>query len=128
MDNAESTTRLGDYVKQVRIKKQLSYQQLADLTGLARNTVWKLEHGRINQPRPEALIALGRALSVPAADLYALADYTSLQPLPSFSAYLRARYQDLSPEQVAQLEGYFKALATQSGIDLDGPQPGEDEF
>ncbi|MBT9605906.1 helix-turn-helix transcriptional regulator [Microbacterium sp.] len=128
MEHAEPAQRLGQFIKQTRIKKGLSYRQVADFTGLANNTIWRIEHGEINQPRPEVLISIGRALNIPAADLYALANYPSPEKLPSFGPYLRARYQDLTPEQIAQLEGYFQALAAQSNISLDGPEPGEDEI
>lgn len=129
MQTAETTPqRLGEFVQKTRTEKQFSYQQLADLTGLARNTIWKIEHGKIAQPRPEVLNSLGRALSIPAVDLFTLANYPAPDALPSFGAYLRARYQDLGPAQVAQLEGYFAAIAKQSNLSLDGPEPGEDEI
>lgn len=129
MNNAEEpTTKLGEFIRQKRIEKDLSIRKLAELSGVVNNTIWRIEHGEIVQPRPEILTAIARSLSIPAADLYALVDYPSLTKLPSFGAYLRARYQELTPSQVAQLEGYFAAIAQQSGINLDGPEPGEDEF
>jgi transcriptional regulator with XRE-family HTH domain len=128
MEHAEPAQRLGQFIHETRIKKQLSGRKLAELSGVANNTIWRLERGEITQPRPEVLISIGRTLSIPVADLYALANYPSPHALPSFVPYLRARYQELTPEQVAQLEGYFRALAEQSNICLEGPAPGEDEF
>lgn len=129
MRNAEmAVLKLAEYIGTKRTERKLSLRQLAAQSGLARNTIFKLEHGMIAQPRPDVLIALGRALAVPAADMFALMKYPAPDQLPSFGVYLRARYHELSPKQVAQLEGYFAALAEQSNIDLHGPQPGEDEF
>lgn len=129
MQNAEKAVlTLAEFISTKRVERKLSLRQLAAQSGLARNTIFKLERGLIAQPRPDVLIALGRALAVPAADMFALMNYPSPEQLPSFGVYLRARYHELTPNQVAQLEGYFAAIAAQTDIDLHGPQPGEDEF
>ena len=39
---------IGRIVKQQRIKKQLTQQELADLLNVGRQYVWKIEGGRIN--------------------------------------------------------------------------------
>jgi hypothetical protein len=66
-------------------------------------------------------------LDLPVEDLYSLANYPSVQALPSFAPYLHARYQGLSPDAISELERYFTDLAKREGITLDGPAPGQDE-
>ncbi|MBA3706189.1 MAG: helix-turn-helix transcriptional regulator [Bacteroidetes bacterium] len=39
---------IGWIVKQQRLKKRLTQQQLADLLNVGRQYVWKIENGRIN--------------------------------------------------------------------------------
>ncbi|TKB99148.1 helix-turn-helix domain-containing protein [Pedobacter cryophilus] len=54
---------IGDKIKQFRIKKSLSLQQLADLAGLAKPTIQQYEEGTI-RPSNRALIAVADALNV----------------------------------------------------------------
>lgn len=52
----------------LRQRKGLSLGQLADLTGLRRDTITHLEHGR-EDPQPYHLRLLARVLEVPTLDL-----------------------------------------------------------
>ncbi|GAA0993384.1 helix-turn-helix domain-containing protein [Subtercola frigoramans] len=127
MRNAETAQHLGEYLQKARHTTGLTIRQLSELSGVPRTTIGKIERGGTARPRPDLLTAVGTALNVPIADLYALANYPAPHNLPSFAPYLRARYHDLSPSTVEELEHYFVKLAQRDGVSLTGPQNGEDE-
>ena len=58
----------GEVLRRVRIKKQLSQEELAFEAGVDRTFVSRLERG-LKQPTITTLIGLGAALGVSAADL-----------------------------------------------------------
>ena len=55
-------------LRQARQRRGLSISQLADLTGLRRDTITHLEHGR-EDPQPYVLRRLGAVLSASSAEL-----------------------------------------------------------
>lgn len=55
-------------LRQTRQRRGLSISQLADLTGLRRDTITHLEHGQ-EEPQPYVLRRLGTALSASSAEL-----------------------------------------------------------
>lgn len=56
------------HLRTLRQRKGLSLGQLADMTGIRRDTIAHLENGR-EDPQPYHLRLLARALEVPAFDL-----------------------------------------------------------
>jgi transcriptional regulator with XRE-family HTH domain len=58
-------------LRQARQRSGLSISQLADLTGLRRDTITHLEHGK-EEPQPYVLRRLAAALSTTTADLAGL--------------------------------------------------------
>ena len=59
-------------LRQARQRSGLSIGQLAELTGLRRETITHLEHGR-EEPQPYALGRLAQALGATVADLAGMA-------------------------------------------------------
>ncbi len=59
-------------LRQTRQRRGLSISQLADLTGLRRDTITHLEHGK-EDPQPYVLRRLGLALSASSAELLGIA-------------------------------------------------------
>jgi transcriptional regulator with XRE-family HTH domain len=57
-------------LRQMRQRRGISIGQLADVTGLRRETIAHLEHGQ-EDPQPYALRRLEAALGASAAELYA---------------------------------------------------------
>lgn len=127
MIEAITAMRLGPSIKQARTQQGFSLRRLAERSGVPRTTIERIEQEKLERPRPDILHALGTALDVPVPDLYSLANYPTAQELPSFAPYLRARYQGLSAQSIAELEIFFRTLAEREGIPVDGPAPGEDE-
>jgi len=58
----------GDLIRAHRALRNLTQQQLADLAGLDKQTIWGLECGR-NKPLLDTVGKVARALGVPLADL-----------------------------------------------------------
>jgi transcriptional regulator with XRE-family HTH domain len=48
VEQQELLTKIGKRVKDLRIAKSMSYEDMAKATGVARNTYNLLEHGKIN--------------------------------------------------------------------------------
>jgi transcriptional regulator with XRE-family HTH domain len=111
---------LGDYLRARRTELGLSFQQVADQTGLHFSYLVKLEHGQYERPAPKYLRIMAGALDIPLDDLLALAGYDQPERLPSFTPYLRAKYE-LPPEAVADLERYFEMLRAYYDIPKDQP-------
>jgi transcriptional regulator with XRE-family HTH domain len=123
----DKAVRFGKYLKQQRQAKGLSSRALARAVGANDATIVRIERGTIESPRPNLLSAIARELDLPLSDVFAYADYVVPQELPSFTPYLRAKYGELPPEAVEQLERSFARLAKKYGADTRGPTPGQDE-
>jgi transcriptional regulator with XRE-family HTH domain len=123
----DKAVRFGKYIKQQRQAKGLSSRALARAIGVNDATIVRIEQGAIEAPRPNLLSAIARELDLPLSDVFAYADYVVPQELPSFTPYLRAKYGELPPEAVEQLERSFAKLAKKYGADARGPVQGEDE-
>jgi transcriptional regulator with XRE-family HTH domain len=111
---------LGEYIRDRRKSRGLSLSDAAEHSGLHFSYWSKLESGRYEAPSPKYLQTIARTLDVDTEDLYALAGYDIPERLPTFTPYLRAKYE-LPPEAVADLERYFKMLRAYYGIPKDKP-------
>lgn len=60
---------LGGKLRDQRIKKKLSLQDVAEKVGASKAHIWELETGRAKNPTLELLTKLAKALSVSVADL-----------------------------------------------------------
>jgi transcriptional regulator with XRE-family HTH domain len=90
------------------------------MSGLHLSYWSKLEAGQYDAPSPKHLQVIARTLGVRFEDLYSLAGYESPERLPSFTPYLRAKYE-LPAEAVADLERYFELLRAYYDIPKDQP-------
>lgn len=116
---------LGSYIRQGRESQQLSTRALAAKAGIDMAQVVRLEGGKALSPRPETLDRLAAALDVPLADVLALAGYPTTRTLPTLRPYMRAKYRNLPPEAVDEIEAFVQQLAEKHGN--SGPANGEDE-
>lgn len=117
--------KLAAFLSRRRKAKGMSIRGVAQAAGVDAATVLSLEQGRIVYPRVEKLRAVSDALGIPAAELYAAIGWLPGKDLPAFRPYLRAKYRQLPPEAVQEIEAVFERLARDYG--LHGPQDGEDE-
>ena len=128
-EQSSSPEALGSLVRSAREQADMPITELADLSGIPKGTLSKLENGQVTSPRPATLSALAGALHLPMADLYAAAGYERPSTLPSLPVYLRSRYHYLPPEAQAELSEQVAQIARKHGFDPAGagPAPGEDE-
>lgn len=113
---------LARYIRTRRLSRELDVRTAAEQAGIDATYWWKLEAGQYESPSPKYLQRIADALGAPLTDLYALAGYEIPgSELPSFTPYLRSRYDDLPPEAVADLERYFELLRNYYDIPADQP-------
>ena len=102
---------LGTELRVKREQAGMSVRTAAERSGLVPSTLWRIEAGKIENPRVEHLQAMARAYGTDVEDFYALAGYLMPEGLPELRPYLRAKYG--LPEQAAdQIDEYFQALRT----------------
>lgn len=116
---------LGRYLRRHREACGISIRALAPKVGIDTAQIIRLEHGQVASPKADLLARIAEQLSLPLADVFGLAGYAAPTELPSFQPYLRAKYQDLPPDALAELEASFAEIAHKYGT--TGPKPGEDE-
>ena len=117
--------RLGDYLRSERQAKGWSTRRLAAAIGVDMAQIVRLEQGRVQSPHATSLAAIAEHLELALADVFGLAGIAVPSELPSFRPYLRAKYRELPPDAVAELERRFQEIADKYGT--DGPRDGEDE-
>jgi transcriptional regulator with XRE-family HTH domain len=116
----KKNTSLGEYVRARRESRGWSLAEAAERSGLHHSYWSYLENGKYESPSPKHLQTIARTLEVDIEDLYGLAGYDIPHRLPTFSPYLRAKYE-LPPEAIADLEKYFAQLRAYYGIPDDKP-------
>jgi transcriptional regulator with XRE-family HTH domain len=120
MSKDKKNQTLGEYINQRRASQSWSLSDVAARSGLHLSYWSKLEAGQYDAPSPKHLQIIAKTLGVHFEDLYGLAGYESPERLPTFTPYLRAKYE-LPPEAVADLERYFELLRAYYGIPKDQP-------
>jgi transcriptional regulator with XRE-family HTH domain len=121
MNTGVTNQSLGELISARRLERNRSIADLARASGLTHSYWSKLESGQIRTPAPKYLRLIASTLDIPLGDLQALTDYVTSDSLPSFKPYMRAKYNDLPPEAIVQLEGYFHYLRQYYGIPEDQP-------
>jgi len=106
----------GALLRKRRQKLGLSTRELAKKADIPQPTILRLEQGRFAAPRPDKLARLADVLDLNLSDLYARVGYLAPSELPSFEAYLIAKYHALPKRATAELARHFVALAEQHGI------------
>ena len=78
-ERAEELMALPARLKELRMKKGLSLQELAEAVGASKAHIWDLEQGRAKNPTIEILKSLSTALGTTIADLIG-EDLSSSEP------------------------------------------------
>ncbi len=116
--NGTDPVRLEEVLRTTREASGLSIRRLAERTGLHHAGLARIELGE-QRPTPDTLGRLAHVLELDEADLFALAGYRLPEGLPSFPAYLRAKYE-MSDEAATQLNEFFGFLQDKYGIENKG--------
>lgn len=67
-DFGSLSKKIGKKIKLERIKREISQEDLSFNSGLARNTIWKIESGRVS-PTIDSLEKIAKALGMDFATL-----------------------------------------------------------
>ena len=122
--NREQAQRLGAYLRSEREALSLSTRTVASAVGVDMAQIVRLEQGAVTVPKADVLAKIANLLDLPLADVLTMAGYPTTRELPSFTPYLRARY-DLPDTAVNEMEQFFTRLAAKHGV--NGPVDREDE-
>ncbi len=122
--DSDQAQRLGAYLRRERERQAMSTRFLAHAVGIDMAQIVRLEQGGVASPKAEVLARIATTLDLPVADVLTMAGYPTTTELPSFTPYLRARY-DLPDTAVDELETFFARLAAKHGV--QGPIEREDE-
>ncbi|MEO5834144.1 MAG: helix-turn-helix domain-containing protein [Nakamurella sp.] len=125
--NEVQKKRLSELLKSARLRSKMSMREVARRARVDPATIVRLEQGNNPNPTIENLSAIAEVIGIPTADIFALTKVLRKDELPSFTPYLRAKYQDLAEADIAEMEAYFQQIAKRHRISPDGPHPGEDE-
>jgi len=120
MSKEKKNEAYANYIKARREELGLSLRECAEISGLHFSYWAKIEAGNYVAPTPKYLKVIAKTLQVPIEDLYGFFGYDVPERLPSFSPYLRSKY-DLPPEVIRDLERYFELLRNHYGIPKDQP-------
>ena len=123
----ETATRLGTYLRQRRQELGWSAKTLANKCKTADTTVLRIELGEFAAPRPATLALMAEALGLKVGDVYARAGYVTPKDLPTLTPYLQTQYRDLPDDAIAKIESYINGLVARHGVNLTGPENGQDE-
>ncbi|MFJ9781083.1 helix-turn-helix domain-containing protein [Amycolatopsis sp. NPDC101161] len=108
----DAARRFGEYLRDLRTQRKQSVRGLAVAAGIDSGTVTRLEHGEIHAPSPDTLKQLARALKVPLADLFAMAEYVTAGELPDLAPYLNTKFGHLPDETRAAMAQYCTEQAS----------------
>ena len=123
MDDTQAA-ELGAHIRKNREAVGLSIRRLASLVGIDQAQIIRLEQGKVASPKADVLDRIAGEIRVPVADLLTMAGYPVTRSLPSLRPYMRAKYRDLPPEAINEVEDFVKRLQAEHG---SGPNAGEDE-
>ncbi|MGI8664850.1 MAG: helix-turn-helix domain-containing protein [Jatrophihabitans sp.] len=123
----QQAQKLGEYLGARRMAMGLSMRQLAREVGGNISTISVIEAGTNLSPSPQTLKAIADVLGLSMSDIFVVADWLPADELPTLKPYLRAKYQDLDEQAIAELERYAERLAQRHGslgpIDHEDEQP-----
>lgn len=122
----KTAIRLGQHLRQARETLGMSAVQVADIAEVSDSNIIRIENGKLKNPTAETLAKLAHALNLSVADIFERAGFMTGADLPTMAPYLRTKY-DMPPEALEQIERYAKRVAKKHGIDMNGPNPGQDE-
>jgi transcriptional regulator with XRE-family HTH domain len=115
----DQAKKFGALIRRRRTERGLSTHELGRLVGTKNSTILRIEQGAFAAPRPDKLARIAEVLDMSLADVYAPAGYLVPTELPSFGAYLSAKYYELPEAALAQLNGLFEKLAARNAVACD---------
>jgi len=111
----DEANRLGEYIRDLRKRAEMTLRDLADLAQIDLANLHRIETGKVREPSPRSLQRLSRHLDCDYEDLAAMAGYSLPEGLPELPVYLRTKYDDLSDEEIRNVEQFVRFLHRQHG-------------
>lgn len=102
--------KTAEIIHELRIKKGMSVEQLAEKIGKSRTTVWRYENGDIEDMPYTILIPIAKALNVSPVDLLGVDDTYYNNSLAELNAYLKDNL--FADYEIEQLLDYAKYLVS----------------
>jgi len=124
MDETQARA-FGEHLRTTREAAGVTVRGLAERLGMDKTKIIRLEQGKVASPRADLLGRIAEELHIPVADLLTMAGYPTSRALPNLRPYMRAKYRDLPPEALDEIEAFITKLQEQHGA--SGPVNGEDE-
>jgi HTH-type transcriptional regulator, competence development regulator len=109
----DEANRLGEYIRDQRQRAGMTLRDLATLAEVDLANLHRIETGKVKEPSPRSLQRLSRHLDCDYEDLAAMAGYSLPEGLPELQVYLRTKYDDLSSEEIRNVEQYVRFLHQQ---------------
>lgn len=92
----ENKLKVGEFIKDMRLRANLSLAQLADISGIFASDIHKIERGEKNKINPFQLKALGEALSIDYKRLYTMVGYLDSEDSKKNNATVITWYEEPS--------------------------------
>ncbi|GAB4078661.1 helix-turn-helix domain-containing protein [Nostocoides australiense] len=124
--NPDQAAELGKYLRKKREAYGISIRKLSHIVGVDQAQIIRLEQGKVASPKADLLDRIATEINVPVSDLMTLAGYPMARGLPGLRPYMRAKYKDLPPDAVEEVESFIARLQAKHG-GRPGPTGGEDE-
>ena len=100
-------TPLGERVREVRLKRGLTLEALAEQVGSSKSYMWEIENKAVARPSAEKLHLIAVALDTTAEHLLAADEVTEVEAADV--AFFR-KYQKMKPKGKEQLREMLKIL------------------
>ena len=100
-------TPLGERVRELRLKKGLTLESLAERVGSSKSYMWEIENKEVSRPSAEKLHLIAQALETTTDYLLAIDEVTEADA--SDTAFFRD-YQKMKPRSKEQLREFLKIL------------------
>jgi len=100
-------TPLGDRIRELRLKKGLTLEKLAELVCSSKSYMWELENKDVTRPSAEKLHQIARMLDT-TVDYLIVADDVTEADAADTDFY--RKYREMSPKSKERLRGMLKIL------------------
>jgi transcriptional regulator with XRE-family HTH domain len=97
-------------IRTARKRKHLSLRTLGWQAGVDPSWLNRVEGGEYRDPARDRLARIAELLDIPPERMDRLTGQTMGDTLPGMRTYFRAKYDDLTPEQIERIERYVERL------------------
>lgn len=107
--------QLGKLIARTRERKELTYRHLAGEIGADPSWIVKVERGEFASPAPERLFRLAEVLDIDPERIDRITRGAVSASLPEVRTYFRSKFDDLSDDDIGQIENLLAELHKKPG-------------